>query len=52
LGALEKDGGGEFTGGGAGGAVGGGVDARRGKALSFYRRDLTSDVAVPAEIPL
>jgi hypothetical protein len=28
------------SGSGAGGAVGGGVGARRGKALGFYRRDL------------
>jgi hypothetical protein len=40
------------SGGGAGGTVGGGVGARRGRALGFDRRDLTSDVAVTAEIPL
>jgi hypothetical protein len=30
---------------------GGGVGARRGKALFFYRRDLTGDVAVTTEMP-
>jgi hypothetical protein len=35
LGALEKDGGGEFTGGGAGGVVGGGVGARRARRSVF-----------------
>jgi hypothetical protein len=50
LGALEKGWGGEFTGGGAGGTVGGGVGVKRGKALGFYRRDLTCDVGVTAEM--
>jgi hypothetical protein len=35
LGALEKGRGGEFTGGGAGGAVGGSVSAKRGRVLGF-----------------
>jgi hypothetical protein len=51
LGTLEKDGGGEFTGGGAGSAVGGGVGARRGKALGFYKGDLTDDAAVMVKVP-
>jgi hypothetical protein len=30
--------------------VGSGVDAKRGKALGFYRRDLIGDVGVTAEM--